>query len=49
MRKPKYPHRIYTRKDVAKRASERYGGKGIKRVEITRMNGTTLKGWGIKW
>lgn len=49
MRKPKYPNRIYTRKSSAEKASERYGGKGVKRVTITRMNGTKLKGWAIKW
>jgi len=47
--KAKYPNRIYSTKASAERASKRYGGKGVKRVEIARTGGRTLKGWGIKW
>lgn len=49
MRKPKYPNRIYTTKASAERASKRYGGRGVKKVEIVRQGGRKLKGWRIKW
>jgi hypothetical protein len=49
MRKPKYPNRVYSSKASAEKASKRYGGKGVKRVEIAREGGRWLRGWGIKW
>ena len=49
MPKAKYPHRIYSTKTTAERASKRYGGKGVKKVAIPRLGGRVLKGWGIKW
>jgi len=48
-KKPKYPNRIYSTKASAERACKRYKGKGVKRVEIVRIGGRKLKGWGIKW
>ena len=49
MKKPKYPNRIYTAKASAERSSRRYGGRGVKKVEIARQGGRKLKGWAIKW
>lgn len=50
---PPYPNRIYKTKRSAIKASNRYGGKGVKRVEITRYSKSKgyykLKGWGISW
>jgi len=48
MSKPKYPNRIYSTKAAAIRASKRYGGKGVKRVEVKTKTGW-LKGWSIRW
>ena len=47
-KKPKYPLRVYSTKQSAERASDKYGGKGTKKVDIkTRTGG--VKGHGIKW
>ena len=48
-KKHKYPNRLYSAKSSAEKASKRYGGKGTKKVEITREKGRKLKGYGIKW
>lgn len=49
IKEPKYPNRIYSTKASAVRAAKRYGGRGVKKVEIARRGGSKLKGWAIKW